>query len=135
MDDTRSWVDRLVRATNAHDLDGVVACFAADYVNVTPAHPARGFSGPDQVRKNWSQIFAAVPDIQAAVVAAAFDGGTAWTQWEMHGTRRDGSAHRMTGVIVFEVADGLARRATFFLEPVDDGPGTVDEAVRTQVVR
>jgi ketosteroid isomerase-like protein len=135
MDDARSWVDRLVHVTNAHDLDGVVSCFANDYVNVTPAHPARGFVGPDQVRKNWSQIFGAVPDIEVAVVAAAFDGGTAWTQWEMHGTRRDGSAHRMAGVIVFEVADGLARRATFFLEPVDEGPGTVDDAVRTQVVR
>ena len=135
MEDARSWVDRLVRTTNAHDLDGVVGCFAADYVNVTPAHPARGFAGPDQVRRNWSQIFAAVPDIEVEVVAAAFDEGTAWTQWEMRGTRRDGTAHRMAGVIVFEVADGLAHRATFFLEPVDEGPGTVDDAVRTEVVR
>jgi hypothetical protein len=38
-------------------------------------------------------------------------------------------------VIIFEVEDDLARKATFFLEPVDDGPGTVDDAVRTQVVR
>ena len=135
MDDSRLWLDRLLDATNSHDIDGVVACFGPDYVNVAPAHPARGFVGPDQVRTNWTQIFAAVPDIQVEVVAAAFDGPTAWTQWEMRGTRRDGSAHRMAGVIVFEVADGLARRATFFLEPVDDGPGTVDDAVREQVVR
>jgi uncharacterized protein (TIGR02246 family) len=135
MTDTRGWVERLVHATNAHDLDGVAACFAPDYVNVTPAHPGRGFVGRDQVRKNWTQIFAAVPDIQVQVVAAAFVGGTAWTQWEMHGTRRDGTAHEMAGVVVFEVEDDLARRAIFFLEPVDEGPGTVDDAVRTQVVR
>lgn len=29
---------RLVAAVNDHDLDGVVACFAGDYVNETPAH-------------------------------------------------------------------------------------------------
>ena len=97
MTDSRRWLERLVHATNSRDIDAVVACFAPDYVNVTPAHPARGFVGADQVRRNWTQIFA--------------------------------------GVIVFEVEDDLARKATFFLEPVDDGPGTVDDAVRTQVLR
>jgi len=135
MDGSPSWLDRLVQATNAHDLDGVVACFAPDYVNITPAHPARGFVGPEQVRRNWAQIFAAVPDLRVEVVAAVHDGRTAWTQWDMRGTRRDGTAHRMVGVIVFEVEDGLARKATFFLEPVDDRAETVDDAVRSQVVR
>ena len=135
MTDSRRWLERLVHATNSRDIDAVVACFAPDYVNVTPAHPARGFVGADQVRRNWTQIFAGVPDLESEVVAAAFDGGTAWTQWEMRGTRRDGEPHRIAGVIVFEVEDDLARKATFFLEPVDEDPGTVDDAVRTQVVR
>jgi ketosteroid isomerase-like protein len=135
MTDSRQWLDRLVHATNSHDIDAVVACFAPDYVNVTPAHPARGFVGSEHVRTNWTRIFAGVPDIESEVVAAAFDGGTAWTQWEMRGTRHDGEPHRTAGVIVFEVEDGLARKATFFLEPVDDGPGTVDDAVRTLVDR
>jgi ketosteroid isomerase-like protein len=135
MTDTQEWVDRLVRATNAHDLEALVACFAPDYVNVTPAHPARGFVGAEQVRRNWTQIFAAVPDIRVDVVAAAIDGARAWTQWEMRGTRADGSPHRMAGVIVFDVEEGLARKATFFLEPVDDSSGSVDDAVRAAVVR
>lgn len=54
-------VARLCRATNAHDLEAVVACFAPDYRNETPAHPERGFTGSDQVRKNWQQIFATIP--------------------------------------------------------------------------
>jgi len=135
MTDSRQWLDRLVRATNSHDIDAVVACFAEEYENVTPTHPTRGFIGSEQVRRNWTQIFAGVPDIKVEVVASAFDGGTAWSQWEMRGARADGSAHQMAGVIIFEVEDDLARKATFFLEPVDDGPGTVDDAVRTQVVR
>ena len=135
MSDSRQWLDRLVRATNAHDIDALVACFADDYVNVTPVHPARGFVGAEQVRANWTQIFAAVPDIETEVVAAAFDGPTAWTQWEMRGTLRDGTAHRMAGVVVFEVEEGLARKATFFLEPVDDSSGTVEDALRATVLR
>src|SRR5437764_172749 len=80
-------VDRLVAATNAHDLDALAACFATDYRNETPAHPSRGFAGRDQVRRNWEQIFAFVPDVHADVVDRATDGDTAWTEWDMTGTR------------------------------------------------
>lgn len=135
MDEPQAMVDRLVDATNAHDLDALVACFAEDYENQTPAHPARGFRGRDQVRRNWEQIFAFVPDLRAAVLHRATDGDTAWTEWEMTGTRRDGTAHRMRGVIVFGVRDGVASWARFYLEPVDDDAATVDDAVREQVVR
>lgn len=52
---------RLQEATNAHDLDALVACFAPDYRNETPAHPSRSFQGNEQVRANWRQIFEFVP--------------------------------------------------------------------------
>jgi hypothetical protein len=67
-------VQRLVQATNDHDLDGIVACFAATYVNKTPAHPGRGFEGTDQVRRNWAQILGGVPDVSAEVLASVTDG-------------------------------------------------------------
>jgi hypothetical protein len=135
MDGPQDMVDRLVRATNEHDIDAVVACFADDYENETPAHPSRGFRGRQQVRRNWEQIFAFVPDVHAELFGRAIDGDTAWTEWEMTGTRPDGSAHHLRGVIVFEVESGVARRARFFLEPVDEGNDTVDDAVREQVSR
>jgi ketosteroid isomerase-like protein len=128
-------VDRLLQATNAHDVEAVVACFAEDYQNETPVHPARGFRGREQVRRNWQQIFDFVPDLKAEVLRRAIDGETAWTEWEMTGTRRDGSTHHMRGVVLFGVRDGLASWAHFYLEPVDEGSGTVDDAVRQQVVR
>jgi hypothetical protein len=64
-------VQRLRQATNDHDLDALAGCFAVDYRNETPAHPERGFAGRDQVRKNWAQIFAAVPDVRAEVLSTA----------------------------------------------------------------
>ncbi|MEO7980380.1 MAG: nuclear transport factor 2 family protein [Sporichthyaceae bacterium] len=111
---------RLRDATNSRDVAEVVACFAEDYANQTPAHPARGFTGRGQVRRNWSQIFAALPDHTATLVASAQQGDTVWTEWEMRGTRADGTPHRMCGPIIFTVRDGLACAARFYLEPVDD---------------
>ncbi|MDQ6810981.1 MAG: nuclear transport factor 2 family protein [Actinomycetota bacterium] len=128
-------VDRLLRATNGRDVDALAACFAKDYENLTPAHPARSFRGREQVRRNWEQIFAFVPDLRAEVTRTAIDGDTAWTEWEMTGTRRDGTAHHMRGVVVFGVGDDVVRWARFYLEPVDLDAGTVDDAVREQVVR
>jgi ketosteroid isomerase-like protein len=124
---------RLCDATNAHDLDGIVACFAADYRNETPAHPARGFSGREQVRRNWEQIFTFVPDLRAELLGCSTDGHTVWTEWEHSGTRPDGSTHRMRGVIIFDVSDGLMSAARFYLEPVDATETDADAAVRRQV--
>jgi ketosteroid isomerase-like protein len=135
MGEAAEMVERLLSATNEHDLDGVEACFTEDYENETPAHPGRSFRGRGQVRRNWEQIFAFVPDLQADVLARAIDGETAWTEWEMTGTRRDGTPHHMRGVIVFDVREGLASRARFFLEPVEESSGGVDDAVRDQVAR
>ena len=135
MEDPRAMTGRLLAATNAHDIDALAACFDGDYVNETPVHPARGFIGQAQVRRNWEQIFAGVPDLRAEILATAVDGADIWTEWEMQGTRRDGSEHLMRGVIVFSVTNGVASRARFYLEPVEAASGTVDEAVRRQVVR
>lgn len=126
-------VNRLRRAVTDHDLDGVVTCFAVDYRNETPAHPSRGFLGRDQVRRNWQQIFAAVPDITAEVLRCSVDGDTAWSEWEHRGTRADGSPHLMRGVVIFGVTDGLAAWARFYLEPVRDDGMDSDRALRTQV--
>jgi len=126
-------VQRLERATNEHDLEALVACFTADYRNETPAHPERGFTGREQVRKNWTQIFAAIPDVTSEVLRYVVDGDVVWTEWEHRGTRRDGSPHIMRGVVIFGVVDGLAAWARFYLEPVQQAAGTVDDAVNRQV--
>lgn len=128
-----SVVERLRDVTNAHDVEGIVACFAADYRNETPLHPARGFVGNDQVRRNWTQILAAIPDVSTDIVACAAEGDRVWSEWEHRGTRSDGTAHLMRGVIVFGVRDGAIATARFFLEPVDSAENGVDVAVQRQV--
>ena len=132
-DSPAAMVDWLARSTNAHDLDGLVDCFAADYRNETPVHPARGFTGQEQVRSNWRQIFGAVPDLQVTVLRVAVAGDTVWSEWEMTGTRQDGTAHLMRGVILFGVTAGRASWARFYLEPVQPGGGSIDAAVAAQL--
>src|SRR3954452_12811744 len=127
-------VTRLQGAVNDHDLDALVACLAADYRNETPAHPARGFTGRGQVRRKWGQSLGSVPDLAADVRTVA-DGSTAWSEWEMRGTRVDGSPHLMRGVLIFDVSDGEASAARFYLEPVEAGGPEIDGAVRRAVGR
>jgi ketosteroid isomerase-like protein len=126
-------VERLREATNGRDLAAVVACFAPGYRNQTPAHPGRGFTGREQVRRNWEQIFAAIPDLTTEVLGSVVDGDTVWTEWEHRGTRPDGSRHLMRGVVIFGVADGLAQWPRFYLEPVQEGGEDVSVAVQRQV--
>jgi ketosteroid isomerase-like protein len=126
-------LDRLVHALNGHDLEAMVACFAAEYVNFTPAHPARGFVGRDQVRRNWAQIFDSVPDVRAELIRTAVDGEVVWSEWEMTGTRRDSAPFLMRGVVIFKVRAGTIEAATFYLEPVEHHSGGPDQAVQRVV--
>lgn len=132
-DSPAALVERLCQATNAHDLEAVVACFALDYRNETPAHPERGFTGRDQVRTNWEQIFSVVADIRAQVLRVAVDGDVVWSEWEHRGHRPDGSVHTMRGVVIFGVRDGLAAWARFYLEPVQEDGDDVDAFRRRQL--
>jgi limonene-1,2-epoxide hydrolase len=131
--DAATMLRNLERATNEHDLDRLVDCFADDYRNETPVHPARSFRGREQVRSNWRQIFAAVPNLHAQVLRSTVDGSAVWSEWEMSGTRPDGVAHLMRGVVIFEVEDQRATSARFYLEPVDHSDTDVNAAVRADV--
>ena len=127
-----TFTDRLCEATSAHDLDRIVECFTDDYVNENPVHPARGFHGREQVRRNWTQIFAAVPDLTVRVIRSDRVGETVWSEWEMSGTRPDGGTHLMRGVMLFGLAGERARSMRLYLEPVDSAQTDIDEAVRLQ---
>lgn len=116
-----------------HDLDVVVGCFREDYRNETPLHPSRDFRGRDQVRRNWTQILSAVPDLLPVLVRSCTDADATWVEWEWTGTKADGSPLLLRGVTVLGVVDGLIAWSRFYLEPVEVGGHGVDEAVRAGV--
>jgi ketosteroid isomerase-like protein len=123
-------VARLQTAMNAHDVEAFVACFAEDYESVQPAHPDRAFHGRDQVRVNWSEVFAGVPDFHAEIVGVAAVGDTAWSEWRWQGTQADGGRLDMVGVIVFGLRDDRLAWARLYVEPVEEQGAGIQAAVR-----
>jgi len=55
------------------------------------------------------------------------------SEWEMIGTRQDGTAHRMAGVVLFGLGGGGFSWARFYLEPVQAGGASADAAVRQHI--
>ena len=111
-------MQRVQRAISAHDLEAMTACFEHDYESQFPAHPDRAFTGHSQMRKNWSQIFAAVPDIQATLIRCTAEGDTAWAEWEWKGARLDGTPFLQRGVTVQGVPRGRIKWVRLYIEPV-----------------
>ena len=127
-------VRRLQDAINEHDLDRVVDCFALDYRNETPVHPARSFVGSEQVRRNWTCILGGLPDLRAELVRFAVRGDEVWAEWDWSGTRPDGAPFEMRGVTILgSGADGRATWSRFYMEPVDPAADDVATAVRAAV--
>ena len=123
-------VYRLQRATNEHDLEALVDCFAPGYCNETPAHPERGFTGSERVRANWTQIFSAIPDVTCEVLRCAADGDTVWSEWHWHGTQAGGTLLDMVGVFVCGVRDQRIAWARLYMEPVEHAGAGIESAVR-----
>jgi ketosteroid isomerase-like protein len=124
-------MDRLHSAMNAHDLDAFVACFAPEYQSDQPAHPSRAFRGRDQVRENWTSVFAGVPDFTADLLTSATtDDGVEIGEWRWQGTHVDGSPFAMQGVIVTGTQDGRIAWGRLYMEVIEQGGGDIDEMVR-----
>ncbi|HEV7147786.1 MAG TPA: nuclear transport factor 2 family protein [Pedococcus sp.] len=128
-------IDHLVERTNAHDLEGLVASFAPDYVLTNPVHPARDFVGTEQVRRNWAGLFAGVPDVAIAVHGLVAHAEHVWVDMTVGGTRRDGVPVQLAGVQIFTVREGLIRSCRFYLEPVEPLGVDADGAIRETVGR
>jgi hypothetical protein len=122
-------IERLRDAQNAHDLDAFVACFDPGYRSEQPVHPDRAFVGRDQVRANWAEVFAGVPDFRADLLRTAGQGDIGWAEWHWHGTRADGTRLDMRGITIFGVRDGRIVWGRLYLEDVEAGQG-IDQAVQ-----
>jgi ketosteroid isomerase-like protein len=122
--------EKIAEAMNAHDIDAFVACFHDDYDSAQPAHPDRAFRGSDQVRQNWSSIFASVKDFRADLVRADAAADVEWSEWRWQGTHEDGSRLDMAGVIVFGIRDGRVAWGRLYVEPIEQGGEGIDAAVR-----
>jgi hypothetical protein len=124
-------MDRLLAAMNAHDIDAFVACFAPDYRSEQPAHPGRAFSGDEQVRANWTGVFAGIPDFHAELLASATTAeGVEIGEWRWEGTHVDGAPFAMRGVTVMGIEDGRLAWGRLYMEVIEQDGAGIEQMVQ-----
>ena len=123
---------RLTAAMNRRDLAAFVACFDPEYESEQPAHPDRRFRGRAQVERNWSAMFAGLPDFSAEVVRSVVAGDTLWVEWRWTGSRGDGTRLDARGACIFGVGAGRITWGRLYMEDVESGSG-IEAAVASLV--
>jgi len=124
-------MERLLAAMNAHDIDAFVACFAPDYRSEQPAHPGRAFSGDEQVRENWTGVFAGVPDFYAELLASATTAdGVEIGEWRWEGTHVDGAPFAMRGMTVMGIEDGRLAWGRLYMELMEQDGAGIEQMVQ-----
>ena len=116
----KSVLERMLQATNRHDLDAMVACFAPNFRSEQPLHPERDFTGQSGVRKNWSFFFKTVPDIQVDILSEVEERDTIWAELHYHGTQSDGKKFCIKGVTLQGIQDDKICWARLYIEPVQE---------------
>lgn len=108
---------RFVAAWNAHDLDGLMACFTEDCVfwSSSGVYPQGGvFEGRDAVAKASGAIFEAFPDAVWTESRTTQFGDRALWEWTFVGTAASGASTRVLGVDVLELlGDKIQRKNSF----------------------
>jgi ketosteroid isomerase-like protein len=98
-------LDRFVEATNAHDVDALMALCAEDIVfeSTDPAPDGVRHEGRDAVRRVWGEMLASTPAARFSVEEQfACGDGRAVVRW-----RYDWGDGHVRGVDVLRVRDGL----------------------------
>ena len=111
-------LSRMENTINAHDIEAFVDCFAQDFVGEQPVHPERVVTGSENVRQNWTALFANVPDLRAKLLATAVGGDTVWAEWQWQGRQTSGNDLDMRGVTLLGVREGKINWARLYMEPV-----------------
>ena len=130
MGDLRALMERLTAAQNAHDLEGMLACFHEDYRSEQPLFPARTFQGVDQVRTNWSALLDAMPDFHAEILRSAVDGDVVFLEVHWTATKADGAPLDERGVIVMGIRDDRISWGRLYVDEVDREGADIDAVVR-----
>ena len=94
-------LQRLFTAFNAHDGDGVMACFTPSAVFLTAAGPEAGgrrIVGLESIRVAFVAVRTNMPDVQWTVHRSRVLDGEGITEWLFTGTRTDGARVEAEGL-------------------------------------
>ena len=96
-------------AFNAHDLDRIMSHMTDDCVFQASAGPdmdGEKFSGQDQVRKAFDNVFKTFPDAHWGNARHFVSGNRGFSEWVFTGTKPGGTKVEVTGCDLFTFRDG-----------------------------
>ena len=117
-DDLKRLLIEHTDAWNSHDVDGLMSLFADDCVfdaSGGPEYHGRRFSGRDQVRSAFADVFRSMPDANwgdAHHFVLSDDVGV--SEWRLTGTQLDGSRIDVLGCDFLTVRDDKIVRKNSF---------------------
>jgi predicted ester cyclase len=117
--DSISVIKWTFETANRHDLEAFLEYFHPGYQSEAPLHPSRSFRGRETVRKNWSGIFANIPDIQVELLRCVSENETVWAEVHFFGTTKEGNRFELRGVIIHGIEASQIRWARLYVEPVE----------------
>ena len=108
-DVTEEFLQSFAEAFNAHDITGIMSHMTDDCVFEASAGPdfdGEKFTGQEQVKKAFQNVFATFPDAHWGDSKHFISGNRGFSEWIFTGTRSDGTKVEVTGCDLFTFRDG-----------------------------
>ena len=106
---TEDFLQSFADAFNAHDLKAIMSHMTDDCVFQASAGPGADgekFTGQQQVRKAFENVFSTFPDAHWSRPQHVISGDRGFTEWVFTGTKADGTKVEVTGCDLFTFSDG-----------------------------
>lgn len=106
---TVQFLQSFADAFNAHDVNAIMSHMTVDCVFEASAGPdavGEKFTGQEQVKQAFLQVFASFPDAHWGNPTHFISGNRGFTEWVFTGTKTDGTKVEVTGCDLFTFKDG-----------------------------
>jgi len=106
---TKDFLQSFVDAFNAHDILAIMSHMTSDCVFEASAGPdfdGKKFTGQEEVKKAFEDVFATFPDAHWANPQHFVTGNRGFSEWTFTGTKSDGTKVEVTGCDLFTFRNG-----------------------------
>jgi ketosteroid isomerase-like protein len=106
---TKEFLQSFANAFNAHDINAIMKHMTDDCVFEASSGPdvdGKKFTGQDQVKKAFEEVFAMFPDARWENARHFISGDRGFSEWTFSGTKKDGSKVEVTGCDLFTFKNG-----------------------------
>jgi hypothetical protein len=109
----RDVIDQQIAAYNRRDLDGFIACYAANAKVVQPDGSLLA-SGHDEIRARYGELFEQSPDLRAEITNRIEVGAIVIDEERITGFVLPGMPREIQAAVVYRIADGLIQEAHLY---------------------